>query len=198
MSNQRAKRKILNLSIEKPFQIRLIIKTLLMAFLFILIVGGGFYFYSDQKMSETLQIAHIKMSTLRDYLFPMVLIFIAVAAFITTIYTIFLTGRIAGPLYRTKREMKKLGDGDFNTSLVFRRRDELKDLAATFNLMVESLNSKLLPLRKYLAETISNYEELSRLAEKGEFSGLKENLRIQIEKGKQLSTLLDQFKLKDE
>lgn len=198
MSTQKIRRKRINFSIERPLQIRLIMKILLMVCLSILIIGGGFYFYTDQKIGETYQMAHFKMRTFRDFLFPAVLIFATVAALATSLLALFFPGRIAGPLYRTKKEMERLGDGDFKTFLAFRRGDELKCLAEAFNLMVGNLNERLLPLRKYGEEIMSSTEELSRIAEEGRLSDLKEKLRLQSEKGNQIKIILDQFKWKDE
>jgi methyl-accepting chemotaxis protein len=198
MSAKKFKRKILNLSVERPLQIRLIMKILLISFLSILIVGGGFYFYTDQKIGSTYQMAHIKMSTFRDYLFPVILVFVAIAAFITSLLAIFLPGRIAGPIYRTKKEMKRLGEGDLRASLAFRPGDELKDLATSFNLMVEALKSKLGPLEKQVEEVLAISEKQSRLAEEGKIPDLRENVRIQLKAGEKLKEILNQFKWKNE
>jgi len=123
MPVQRIKRKTLNFSIEKPFQIKRLIKVLSITILPNLIIGGGFYFYTGQKIGDTYQMAHLKMNTFRDYLLPSILIFSDVVAFVTTVFTLFFPGKIAGPLYRTKKEMKKLGEGNnrWEKSLQFQK-----------------------------------------------------------------------------
>ena len=137
------------------------------------------------------------MDTFRDYLFPTILIFAALAAFITSLLTLFLPGKIAGPLYRTKKEMERLGNGDLRTLLAFRQGDELKDLAVAFNLIVGNLNSKLTPMLEHIEKIISTSEELSQMAEEGKTANFREHTRIQLERVKQLRATLEQFRWKD-
>lgn len=63
----------------------------------------------------------------------------AIIAVILFIAGIFLSHRMAGPLFALTREMKKLKEGDLTAHLRLRKRDEFKELKAPFNQWVESM-----------------------------------------------------------
>jgi nitrate/nitrite-specific signal transduction histidine kinase len=69
---------------------------------------------------------------------PLIII-IPVVLIVSGIIVIFISHRIAGPLYRLKMYMEKLGKGDFSIELKFRQFDEIHDVADCFNKMVENL-----------------------------------------------------------
>jgi nitrate/nitrite-specific signal transduction histidine kinase len=66
------------------------------------------------------------------WVIPIVLIMLA-------ILVIFVSHRIAGPLERLKQYMRKVGEGNFDIELQFRKNDEIHDVADTFNVMVAGL-----------------------------------------------------------
>lgn len=63
----------------------------------------------------------------------------SVVAIILFITGIFLSHRMAGPLFAFTREIKKLKKGDLTAHLELRKRDEFKELKAPFNQWVECL-----------------------------------------------------------
>jgi nitrogen fixation/metabolism regulation signal transduction histidine kinase len=68
-------------------------------------------------------------------------IIFVVLAFIV-IYVIYLSHRTAGPLYKLKEAMDRVGEGDLSIKLKFRKHDEIHDVAESFNRMVENLRKK--------------------------------------------------------
>lgn len=56
--------------------------------------------------------------------------FAAVMAFVIVLLTILLSHRIAGPVYRLKRGLKAVIEGDLTVRFSLREKDELKELAA--------------------------------------------------------------------
>jgi methyl-accepting chemotaxis protein len=63
----------------------------------------------------------------------------SVVALILFIAGIFLSHRMAGPIFAFMREMKKLKEGDLTAHLELRKKDEFKELKAPFNQWVEYL-----------------------------------------------------------
>lgn len=66
------------------------------------------------------------------WIIPIVLVMLA-------ILVIFVSHRIAGPLERLKQYMRKVGEGNLDDELQFRKHDEIHDVADTFNVMVAGL-----------------------------------------------------------
>ncbi len=79
--------------------------------------------------------------------------------------TIFISHKIAGPLYRLSRAFSELEKGDFRTRVFLRKADEAKPLALEFNEAIEK-NDKLLQEIKTLSKNENASEALSSIREK--------------------------------
>ena len=62
------------------------------------------------------------------------LIFICLAS-------MFLSHKIAGPIYHLKNDIRRVLEGDFTTRTYFRKSDELQDIATDFNNLIESIET---------------------------------------------------------
>jgi methyl-accepting chemotaxis protein len=60
--------------------------------------------------------------------------------------------RVAGPIYRFKKAMREVGAGNLNLRVHLRRKDQLKDVAASFNEMVSRLKAHDDRLREQLGD----------------------------------------------
>lgn len=69
---------------------------------------------------------------------PIVFIILA----FTFLYILFVSHRTAGPLYRLAKAMEKVGRGDLSVKVIFRKNDEIYEVAETFNHMVEALRKR--------------------------------------------------------
>jgi HAMP domain-containing protein len=72
---------------------------------------------------------------------PLIIILPVVFVFLGII-VIFISHRIAGPLYRLKMFMEKVENGDYSVELKFRKNDSIHDVADSFNRMVEGIKEK--------------------------------------------------------
>ena len=61
---------------------------------------------------------------------------------LTGIIGIFLSHRIAGPLYKIQKTFEKIKDGDLTQRVFLRPKDELRDFAEDFNQMMDSIENK--------------------------------------------------------
>lgn len=109
---------------------------------------------------------------------------------------IFLSHKMAGPLYAFKRELQKLQNGDFTAYLELRKKDEFKELKIPFNQWVESLQKmteqdieKLSPLIKDVASILSQMmQQKAEEKDIGEMRELLNHLNEMVrQKEKQLS-----------
>lgn len=75
---------------------------------------------------------------------------------------IFLSHKIAGPLYRLKRHMIGIGKGSLPTELRFRKGDHLHDIADAFNEMVEGLRRRDAGTTKTLSQMDQQLTALSK------------------------------------
>ena len=109
---------------------------------------------------------------------------------------IFLSHKMAGPVYAFSRELKKLQEGNLTAHLELRKRDEFKELKIPFNQWVQGLQKgteqdieKISPLIKNLASLIS--QMMQQKAEEKDIGEMKQLLNTLNEmisrKEKQLS-----------
>lgn len=61
---------------------------------------------------------------------------------LVAIAAVFLSHRIAGPLYRMKKTLDEVASGNYSLRLHLRRTDELKDVAESINRIIELLQQK--------------------------------------------------------
>lgn len=77
---------------------------------------------------------------------------IAVLVVIIFIGGIFISHRIAGPIYRFQKSAEAIRNGDLNVNFNIRKTDELKDAAVSLEEMVESLRKDIKELKRLAAE----------------------------------------------
>lgn len=101
---------------------------------------------------------------------------VAVALFVTGI---FLSHRMAGPLFAFTREMRKLKEGDLSAHLEFRKKDEFKELKIPFNQWVDYLQrmtlqdiDKISKLSHSLKTLIEQIQKESPTASTEDLSGI--------------------------
>lgn len=66
-----------------------------------------------------------------------------ILAVLIFIFAIFVSHRIAGPIYRIKSVIRTIGEGKLDTRIYLRKTDELHDLADELNKMQENLKSRI-------------------------------------------------------
>ena len=76
--------------------------------------------------------------------------------------SIFLTHKIAGPLFRFTKTFQSLSQGDLTLRIQLRKWDEAKGLALEFNQMMLALDQKISTVKK-LAQNKSSDETLKQI-----------------------------------
>jgi methyl-accepting chemotaxis protein len=64
---------------------------------------------------------------------------LAIVIFSLSVLSIFISHKVAGPLYRLKRSLAEIAAGSIEMDMKFRKRDELHDLADSVNLVIHEL-----------------------------------------------------------
>jgi methyl-accepting chemotaxis protein len=136
-----------NYYIDKNFQTKFIIK-------FCSLVAFGSVFtvaliYWLAQHSTTVGIANgrVAVHTTAEYLLPLLLqtvfVELVIVSLAAIVMTLLVSHKIAGPLYRFKVMLGKLGDGDFSSSMKLREGDQLQQVAIAYNEAVEKINIKI-------------------------------------------------------
>ncbi len=134
--------------IKKAFQMKVIVQFLLILFIGIIISGVCIYFLADNELQTQLFTAHLTIENTRDLLLPIIiftsLIVLTLLSTLTVYTVLYLSHKIAGPLYRFEKITEDIGKGDLNTYVKLRKNDELLPLQTAFENMVENLKNKIM------------------------------------------------------
>jgi methyl-accepting chemotaxis protein len=115
----------------------------------------------------------------------------------SALFSIYLTHRLAGPLYRFERHAADLAQGNLSLRIRLRYNDELQELARMINETVEKLDGTLGEIRDREA---SRQASLKRVLEKLKGVGSPDHqalqqLELTLKEGEHISDLLKRFKL---
>jgi methyl-accepting chemotaxis protein len=185
--------------IDKEFQTKYILLTIFLlltyTFAFIIIIFSPyiltlyFDFYSLSEKAEaarTLLILHAKV-------WPG----IAGIILLFGVLSIFITHKIAGPLYRLKKTISEITNGNLDVRVKLRKGDDLKDLAEHVNMLSEELRTFVNTVKvdyDLLSEYILDLEREIDAKMITEESGRKIIKKVQNSR-KNIEATLDKFKI---
>lgn len=110
---------------------------------------------------------------------------------VVIVTTIYLSHRVAGPVFRIERELREMSHGDFTRRIVLRKNDDLKKLAAELNRLISRVENILNKVKVEIPEIQSLLKEAGR-------EGVdKEKIARHIEALEKISQELNYFKTKD-
>ncbi|MFH1441007.1 MAG: methyl-accepting chemotaxis protein [Candidatus Omnitrophota bacterium] len=168
-----------NYFIEKPFQVKFILKFCSLLALGGVITIGIVYFLAMRTTTVAIVNSRIIAQSTAYYILPIltqaVVLTMIVVILMAIALTLFISHRIAGPFYRIKQSLKQLEQGDFSSNCNLRQLDQLKDIAEAFNNMIKKNNSQLRLLKEDynclrsglepIFERITSPEEKEKIAE---------------------------------
>lgn len=185
--------------IEKKFQTKYILLTIFLlltytfAFIFIIfspyILTLYFDFYSLSEKAEAARTLLLLHSTVWPGIAGIILLFGALS--------IFTTHKIAGPLYRLKKTIGEIINGNLDVRVKLRKGDDLKDLAEHVNMLAEELKTFVNTVKidyNLLSEYILELEREIDAKMITEESGKKIIKKVQ-DSRKNIEAVLDKFKI---
>ena len=182
-----------NYFIAKDMQSRFAGTILLLALLVAVITACNIYvlgsFFVERNATQAQQndawaLIH---DFIRDY-WPRLVVLVFVNVIILFMVSIIYSHQTAGPAYKLEKSIKRIVDGDLTFQVSLRRNDNLKELAAALNELLDKFRTTLTKA-KSLTDDIS--KKLGSMNDEAKFSQL-------IEDSNQLRQLIDQFKLEKE
>jgi methyl-accepting chemotaxis protein len=136
-----------NYFILKGFQTRFILRYIALVTVGMVFFSGILYLLVDKSLGESLYQAHLTIQSTGKLLLPYLLltgilsvVVIGVGAVLVTLY---ISHKIAGPLYRIQTCIDDLGNGDLTVRAKLRTHDQLILLAESFNHAAEKLATQV-------------------------------------------------------
>lgn len=142
-----------NYFIEKKFQSNFILKFCSLVALGGLLTIGIIYFLASRSTTVSIINSRVMAHSTADFLLPLliqtVLVVVIIVSLATIAVTLMFSHKIAGPLFRFKKSIKTLEEGDFSAEFHTRHLDQLKELNAALNSMVVKVREQLNLLKLY-------------------------------------------------
>lgn len=135
------------LYIKKDFQLKFIIKFCLIIICGAVLSTAMLYYVSQDSITSTYHNSRLAIKTTNQVILPAILytnlfniIIVGVAAVFVTLY---ISHKIAGPLYRLETDLKSTSGGDLTRRFRLRQEDQLAELAKALNTFVASIDVKV-------------------------------------------------------
>lgn len=148
--------------IKKGFQFHFIIKFCLLLLAGVVISTGLLFVLSQDTLTSSFQNSRLEIQSTAMSILPAILytnlitLFLVSAAAIAV--TLFVSHKIAGPMYRIEKGLAAAGNGDLTHRINFRKKDQMRIMAENFNTMTERLAGKI-------SEIETEVRDLEKLAE---------------------------------
>ena len=84
---------------------------------------------------------------------------LVVIAFATVVVVLFISHKIAGPLFRFEQDLKEIGRGNLKKKVRLRKKDQFVGLSDSLNDMTELLNEKIASSQRELQQLIGLAKE---------------------------------------
>ncbi len=148
--------------IKKSYQFYFILK-----FCLILLLGGVIstalvVFLSRGTVTTSFESGRLVVKNTAEAILPTVVltnsITVAIVTLIAVLTVLYISHKIAGPMFRFEKEMNAVAEGDLTVQISLRKKDQFVTLSTAFNNMTENLRNKALGVESEIFE----FQELAK------------------------------------
>jgi len=176
--------------VKKGFQFRFMLR-----FCLVILVGAGIstallLAFSQGTLTSSFQDSRLVVRETSMAILPAVLytnlINLGLISLASILVTLFVSHKIAGPLYRFELELNRIAGGDLTREIHLREHDQITDIAKSLNSMTGTLNGKVGDIRTMvdeLAQTATDSQDANALARQLTGLGQKIDATFKLERG---------------
>ena len=147
-----------NYFIKKGFQARFAVYFVALLLLEALLIWALLLFLSKGTLTAAYLADGLKVASTSSFLFVnFIFVCLIVAGGIglsALVVFIFLSHRIAGPLYRFEKSLGEIKTGNLSYRIRLRRTDQLEELQDALNDFIQDMDSKVSEIKKEASETL--------------------------------------------
>jgi methyl-accepting chemotaxis protein len=167
--------------IKKGFQFSFSIKFVALIAAEAVLLAGLLWYLSLNTLTASYQGSQLSIENTSNFFFTSMLypglIVMGVVGIIGIIGLVFISHRIAGPLYRFEKSLTAIGEGDLTYRFNLRRQDQLSDLANTLNSFTSEFENKVAGMKLNIDEITATIREIEHSLASGD-----NNIRLLIQK----------------
>lgn len=164
------------LYVKKEFQFRFILKFCLILLAGVLISTVLLFYFSQDTLTSTFSHSRLVIRSTAEAMLPAIittnLISLALILLATIIVTLYISHKIAGPIFRLENELRRIGQGDLSTIVALRNKDQMLAFAQRVNEMTAGLNQRVAEIQR----------QTESIAEAASQPGVPEDVKRQTER----------------
>ncbi len=152
MAEKNFRRKIF--LIKRGLQFRYMFSVVMIMLISALIVGWSIYYSIWSKIADPASFQYAELDTIWTNVNMLLFIRVPILVVFVSLFSLILSHKIAGPVYRFEQSSKKIANGDLSLRIKLRQGDELTELADIFNKMTENLETFVVKDREVIEKVI--------------------------------------------
>ncbi|MFC1708737.1 HAMP domain-containing protein [Candidatus Omnitrophota bacterium] len=187
--------------IKKKFQGKFMFKFCMLVVLGAVITGAFLYLLSADTVTTAFIDSRLSIIRTSDYILPILisssLISVVLVSIATVFVIMFLSHRIAGPLYKMEKSVKEIGEGNLNLKINLRSTDEITEMADRLNEMTRNIRERLTEIKSCVGDFGDQLDSLGNLIkdDKSLSAQTKNALKELLAKNEQLKKKIGYFKI---
>jgi len=163
-----------NYFIRKDFQGKFVLRFFLAILIGAIVFTTILSIFSAHTMTLTYEDSSLRLDRTPKALFLYMVraygVYILVLGVVISVISMFLSHRIAGPLFRFERSIEEITRGNLAFCIILRKKDEGKELAGLMNAMITSLAGHIRDMRQQADAACGALEGLSQELADGHLS----------------------------
>jgi len=166
--------------VKKDFQLKFILKFCLILLAGVIVSTGLLFFLSQDTLTSSFQDSRLQIKSTGLAILPAVidtnLFTLGLVILAAIIVILFITHKIAGPLFRLEKELTRIGNGDLTGRITLREKDQITEIADSINKVADQLHQKVQEIQADVDDAVSSaahlnapaslIDELTRLQQK--------------------------------
>lgn len=157
-----------NYFIKKKFQLDFSIKFLIIIVIEAVLAAGLFLYLSKGTLTTGYHGLELKIARTYDFFLPMLLlsnlIIVGITAIIGIAVLVFLSHRLAGPLYRFEKVLMDINKGDLTQRFILRETDQFVELQNKINELANTMDRNMGNMKSGIVEISKLSSELKTAA----------------------------------
>ena len=144
--------------VKKDFQFKFILKFCLLILIGAILSTGLLFLFSQGTLTSSFQQSRLLIENTALVIHPAVIytnpITLGLITLATIVVTLFISHKLAGPMFRFEKELKEIGKGDLTKRLEVRKKDPITGMADSLNEMIAGLNNKVLVIQNHVEDML--------------------------------------------
>jgi len=142
--------------INRSYQFKFILKFCLILLLGGVVSTGLVFLLSRETLTTSFERGRLVVQNTATAILPAVIltngITLAIVMVIAVVTVLYISHKIAGPMFRFEKEIVKLKEGDLTTRITLRKKDQFISLGQSFNEMTARLHDKVSAVESEILE----------------------------------------------